>query len=260
MSGSLPKLRHPVVLAHGLLGFSQLVVAGIELASYFRGIPERLRKSGTEVHTPAVPPAGSIVRRAAALRDAVRAAAGRGKAHVVAHSMGGLDARQMITHMGMDERVLSLTTLGTPHLGSAIADEIVGRVGDRGRRWALGDAASALAGIGDLATAACRAFDDATPDVPGVVYMAVAGAVDPARVHPLLRVPAQHLADTEGPNDGLVTVRSASRWPGAEVWEADHVDMIGWRRALTGARAQSARDVIVRAGWARLVARLAALE
>ena len=36
--------------------------------------------------------------------------------------MGGLDARYMIASLGMEARVLSLTTVGTPHRGTAFAD------------------------------------------------------------------------------------------------------------------------------------------
>jgi len=42
--------------------------------------------------------------------------------HVVAHSKGGLDMRQMLTNMPADFGIRSLTTLSTPHHGSALAD------------------------------------------------------------------------------------------------------------------------------------------
>ena len=41
-----------------------------------------------------------------------------GKVNIIAHSLGGLDARQMLTHLGMGSRVASLTTVGTPHRGT----------------------------------------------------------------------------------------------------------------------------------------------
>lgn len=51
--------------------------------------------------------------------------------HIVAHSKGGLDARQMLGahYQGQMEstvKVLSLTTLSTPHEGSVLADAITG--------------------------------------------------------------------------------------------------------------------------------------
>ena len=42
--------------------------------------------------------------------------------------MGGLDSRYMISKLDMADRVLSLTTLGTPHRGTAFADWAVGKV------------------------------------------------------------------------------------------------------------------------------------
>ena len=42
--------------------------------------------------------------------------------------MGGLDARYLISRLGMADRVLSLTTLGTPHRGTSFADWGVSRL------------------------------------------------------------------------------------------------------------------------------------
>ena len=54
----------------------------------------------------------------------------KGPFHIIAHSMGGLDSRFLITHLQPEEdnRVLSLTTIGSPHHGSPIADLIVEQV------------------------------------------------------------------------------------------------------------------------------------
>lgn len=43
--------------------------------------------------------------------------------NIIAHSMGGLDARYYaISWLGLAERVASLTTIGIPHLGTPLAD------------------------------------------------------------------------------------------------------------------------------------------
>ena len=42
--------------------------------------------------------------------------------HLFAHSMGGLDSRYMISQLDMADRVLTLTTIGTPHRGTSFAD------------------------------------------------------------------------------------------------------------------------------------------
>src|SRR5438874_2494875 len=46
----------------------------------------------------------------------------RVKVNLVAPSMGGLDCRDMISSLGMADKVASLTTVGTPHHGSPVAD------------------------------------------------------------------------------------------------------------------------------------------
>ena len=44
--------------------------------------------------------------------------------NIIAHSKGGLDSKYMITKLGMEDKVASLTTLSTPHKGSIIASKI----------------------------------------------------------------------------------------------------------------------------------------
>ena len=63
-----------------------------------------------------------VAHRAAELKRFLRERFPNEKVHVIAHSMGGLDARYMISRLGMEDRVLSLTTVGTPHRGSKYAD------------------------------------------------------------------------------------------------------------------------------------------
>jgi triacylglycerol lipase len=58
--------KYPVVLAHGLLGFDELRLAGPLLpgVQYWRGIKEALTLKGVKVITATVPPSGSIETRA----------------------------------------------------------------------------------------------------------------------------------------------------------------------------------------------------
>ncbi|XHG09103.1 hypothetical protein AWENTII_012184 [Aspergillus wentii] len=81
--------KHPVVLAHGLLGFDELRLAGPYLpgVQYWRGIKEALSMKGIEVITATVPPSGSIEARAEELAKDIAIGA-RGKSvNIVAHSM-----------------------------------------------------------------------------------------------------------------------------------------------------------------------------
>ena len=59
-----PRLRHPVVLAHGMFGFDKIAIGGRD-HSYFRGVTAHLTGVGAEVHRPRLPSVayrGSYVR------------------------------------------------------------------------------------------------------------------------------------------------------------------------------------------------------
>ncbi|KAH1278103.1 hypothetical protein KXW42_009393 [Aspergillus fumigatus] len=82
--------KYPVVLAHGLLGFDELRLAGPLLpgVQYWRGIKEALTQKGVQVITATVPPSGSIEMRAEELVKDIDEGA-QGKAvNIIAHSMG----------------------------------------------------------------------------------------------------------------------------------------------------------------------------
>ena len=115
MSG--PQLKDAIVLVHGILGFDALstLFGPIE---YFREVRKMLRAACNLLpEPPQLNTAGSVKERAQELKDYLLSnpdVDGR-KVHLFAHSMGGLDARHMITHLGMANRVRTLTTIGTPH-------------------------------------------------------------------------------------------------------------------------------------------------
>lgn len=252
-----PKLNAPIVLAHGLLGFSRFEFAGMTLASYFNRIPELLSSTGNRVLQPVVPPTGSIRQRGQALKDEIQKITGTEPVHVIAHSMGGLDARWMITALDMAEQVVSLTTLSTPHRGTVFADRGV----DVASRWKLFGALRTLGlkdeAFFDLRTDRMQAFNDATPEVPEVRYFSVAGDPSRAAVLPLLRLSYDLIADVEGPNDGLVSVTSATWGEAIDVWNADHVNMVGW--ALPWQRVVG-RKFSVEAAYQSILKRLAGVE
>jgi triacylglycerol lipase len=118
-----------VVLVHGLLGFDKL-----NHLSYFNGVRQWFDE-GCQFIEPQLDPTGSIKDRATALQKAIQgcvpsADLSRGKAiHLVAHSMGGLDARYLVSTKGLDcgSWVASITTISTPHAGTVIADIVTGK-------------------------------------------------------------------------------------------------------------------------------------
>jgi triacylglycerol lipase len=228
-----PQLRHPVVLAHGFLGFDEVVVAGVR-HEYFRDLTGSLAKHARATHRPRVAPTGSIASRAEELARCIRALPDR-RVNVIAHSMGGLDARYAIARLGLGKRVASLTTIGSPHRGTPLADLGVA-AGERLRlRRALERLGIPLAALDDLTTAAMAGFNRATPDVPGVAYASVVGVAPARRTHPLLVPGHVYLQRAAGENDGLVPA-SSQRW--GEVLfeiEADHWAQVGWSKRFDAA-------------------------
>jgi triacylglycerol lipase len=249
---SVPRLRAPIVLVHGLLGFDRLRLGPWVLAEYFHAVPEVLAPCGNRVLVASLSPTAGIPERAGQLKAFLDRGVPGEPVHLFAHSMGGLDCRYLIRHLGMAPRVLSLTTLGTPHRGTAFADWGVGRL-QRWLRPLFHFANLPYQAFYDLCVARCTEFNTRTPDVPGVRYFSVAGRFR-AGWHALeWQLPAHILERTEGPNDGLVSVASARWGEDAEEWEADHLELVNWPRSWLPGRAR--RDHAP--DYVRLVRRLA---
>jgi triacylglycerol lipase len=222
-----PRVRAPIVLVHGLLGFDAVRVGGLNVLRYFPGVDDALRRAGNRVFTARLSPTAGVAQRAAELQTIVNREIPSEPFHIFAHSMGGLDSRYMISCLGMNDRVLSLTTLGTPHRGSSFADWGVRRLERVAkpllRRLALPDQA-----FYDLTTDACRAFNDAVHDVPTVRYYSVAGRCSFPWVGPHWLLPHAVVQRREGPNDGVVSVASATYGERTDVWTGDHLSLINW--------------------------------
>ena len=89
-----------VVLVHGLFGFDRVRVAGLTVVDYFPGIAEALEAAGNRVLVPCSsrPPASPTGPRSS--RTFLRESRPHEPVHLIAHSMGGLDARYMISRAG----------------------------------------------------------------------------------------------------------------------------------------------------------------
>lgn len=229
--------KHPIVLAHGLLGFDELRLAGKFLpgVQYWRGIKEALNANNIEVITTAVPASGSIEQRAVALMKDIKAKA-RGKTvNIVAHSMGGLDARHLISNLKpWDLEIKSLTTVGTPHRGSAFADWVFREIGEDNvpRVYKLLARLNLESGaFSQLTTKYMRdTFNPANPDDPTVRYFSYGAQFKPS-LWSIFRFSHEILDVIEGPNDGLVSVAS-SKWDErgyrGTLDGVSHLDLINW--------------------------------
>jgi triacylglycerol lipase len=256
MTSLVPRLQAPVVLVHGLLGFSRVQVGGRTVLNYFPGIFEAIEAAGNRVLAPTLSPTAGIGERARELKDFILAAVPTTPVHLLAHSMGGLDARYMISRLGMAPNVLTLTTLGTPHRGTAFADWGTQRLA-RLVRPVLEFLGMPYEAFYDLTRPRCQAFNAATPDAPNVRYFSVAARQDGNMLSPEWLLPYHIVHTLEGPNDGVVAVESARYGEHLEVWDGDHLSLVNWLHPPVPGHGDGELDRLPR--YAGLLRRLADL-
>jgi triacylglycerol lipase len=223
----IPRLRTPIVLVHGLFGFSRVQVAGCTVLDYFPGIVQALEAAGNRVLVPALLPTAGCAARAQQLKDFLLKHTPQEPVHLLAHSMGGLDARYMIARLGMDRHVLSLTTLGTPHRGSAFADWGTQRLA-RFVQPVFNFFGLPCQAFYDLTRQHCKAFNEQVRDAASVRYFSVAGRHDGNFYSPEWLLPYHVVLSLEGPNDGVVSVESARYGEDLDIWDGDHLSLVNW--------------------------------
>jgi triacylglycerol lipase len=238
--------KYPILLVHGA-GFRD----DTKVFNYWGRIPAELEKSGARVFYSSHDAWGSIEECAVQIREQVlriEAETGLSKLNIIAHSKGGLDSRYLVSSLGMEDKIASITTVSTPHHGSKTIDlvlrlpaflfmilcPLVSRfftlLGDR--KADFGTA------VRSFSTAAMKAFNEAHPDSPTVLYQSYAGRMLSPWSDLLFFWQNLIIGLIEGENDGLVTVESARHgdWKGLigaglglGISHADEVDL--WRKS-----------------------------
>ncbi len=251
------RTRYPLLLVHGA-GFRDL-----KLPLYWGRIPSALERRGAALFYGLQDCWASTETNAAALVrriDGILRETGAEKVNVIAHSKGGLEARMAASSLGAGEKIASITTIATPHHGSKTIDLLfrapkplfslsalavdnwIRLVGDRKPDF--------LAVCKGFTTERMAAFNRENPDCPGVLYQSFACVMR----HPFSDVnlsTANFIVNRiEGPNDGLVTVASASWGERVHVLHSNafrgisHLDAIDLRRApLTAKQGGGISDV-----------------
>lgn len=116
------KIQNPIVLIHGFFGFGD----GMSwLTRYFGDIPDLLRRNGATVYIAEVSQANTIEARGEQLYRQLQWW-GHDRYNLIGHSHGGLDARYVLETY--PEIVASVTTIGSPHHGSRVADYLYDKV------------------------------------------------------------------------------------------------------------------------------------
>ncbi|PJC71133.1 MAG: thioesterase [Zetaproteobacteria bacterium CG_4_8_14_3_um_filter_59_5] len=200
-----------IVLLRGMFG-----VARFLWWEYSHGAPKMLQDMGFTVLIPALPWGEPVAVRGAFLAGYLKDIPG--PLHLVAHSMGGIDARRYITHLGGHEKVVSLTTLSSPHRGSILAAQAMASPFSPWRH---------IHSVADLTPAAMDRFNAATPDMPGVIYRSYSAARPLCDQPWWVRPYGRQLTAAEGANDSQVSVTSAVWGEHVASLSADHYELIG---------------------------------
>ncbi|GAV48497.1 hypothetical protein ZYGR_0I07940 [Zygosaccharomyces rouxii] len=229
---------------------------------YWIGVKEKLEKKGCTVLVTKVPSFGSIEERALSLHSfleketqnlrhtatkneiynvkgddtASSIVPGPIKLNLIAHSMGGLDCRFLISKIkNKNYQVLSLTTVSTPHHGSEMADYVVNLIQDL-KKLAPSEPEKLILppSIHELTTKYMSFFNATTPNDPTVSYFSYGSCFSPRWFNTFYMTwKIIHNLSGGQPNDGMVTVQS-SKWGHFRgcLLDTDHLDIINWKNKL----------------------------
>lgn len=237
---SVIPLRTPLVLMHGLGLF-----AALQRGGHLHEEAMHLRSRGVRAYAPNVAPYHSIHVRAdmwKARLERVLEETGADQITLVAHSMGGLDARYLISTMGMHAHVGALVTVSTPHRGTPVAELVLNQP-DLVRDWvanvanyigmrALKDSTSdILQALSELTPEyVTDTFNRAVPDHPSVRYWSYAGCAGKETdvpLDPFFYLLNNYVYRREGVNDGYISVESAKWGTFLGTIDADHARQVG---------------------------------
>ncbi|MFY0683726.1 MAG: alpha/beta fold hydrolase [Balneola sp.] len=215
-------VKYPLFLCHGFGAIGSLVKP-----SPLHDPCMLMREHGVIAFAPNVVPYASIETRAknwVRLINKVCEDHGYEKINVVAHSMGGLDMRFALTHLGVSDKVASLTTVATPHHGTFLADLILKtpeiiteKLSDIvdwfGNSVYPREKSEVLSSVEQL----CRnyiqeEFNPNTPDLEGFPYFSYSAAVGKGTdysINPVFMFQNNQIFGKEDINDSFVSVKSA---------------------------------------------------
>jgi len=233
--------KYPIILVSGL-GFHDQN----RLMSYWSTIPDHLKLHGADIYTAQQEAFISIPDNAIKLKYRILdilEKTKKNKVNIIGHSKGGLEGRYVASRLGMDDHIASVTTLGSPHRGTHLADIILGRLPLPKFATArlvnlyatlLGDKRpDSLRAVVQVTTEGMKQFNEEVVDSKKVYYQSYASHVNKDYPNMLWKTIAYIIREYEGKNDGMVGIESAKwgNFRGIVKSEAassvSHADMVG---------------------------------
>jgi len=213
------EMKYPLILVHGV-GFRDKTLG----VNYWGRIPRYFAHEGIPFHYGGTEAWGSIETNGELLKKTIAtvlAKTGAEKVNILAHSKGGLEARYVISALGMEKYVASLTTMSTPHRGAKAMDvalkfplwlyRFVSIFVDLWARL-LGDLnPDFFRSSRQLAESWCSVFNRNYPDKGGIYYQSYASVLRFFFGDLLYLITWILVRIFDGPNDGLCPVESA-KW------------------------------------------------
>lgn len=233
------ELRNPVLLCHGYGA-----IASVVHPSPLYEICLLLRKHGVLAFAPNIVPYATIEIRAEQWADRIHTLIETysfKKLHIIAHSMGGLDLRYALNHSDIAPYTASLTTVATPHRGTALAEFVLntpelvkekfGELADWfGNNLFPNSKSDSVGAIHQLTREYVRErFNPANPDVAGIPYYSYSAAVGKGTdspLNPIYRYQNSMIYEKEGVNDSFVSVESAKWGEHAGTAPVSHIEQL----------------------------------
>ena len=213
------KTKYPILLVHGVF------FRDSEKFNYWGRIPKELEDNGAVCYYGNHQSAAAVAESAEELKERIEKIideTGCEKVNIIAHSKGGLDSRYMISVLGMDKYVASLTTINTPNRGCEFADYLLSRMSKElvngiANKYnytlkKLGDTnPDFISAVQDLTASKCKELNDKIVDSKNVYYKSVGSKLNVARGGRFpLNLTHDFVQGFDGDNDGLVGKKSFS--------------------------------------------------
>ncbi|MCL2793145.1 MAG: hypothetical protein FWD87_08630 [Spirochaetaceae bacterium] len=212
-------LKYPVGLVHGIFAHDRK-----SFIDFWGRIPEALTSRGIKVFLGNTDSWGDFESNALILKNTIEnilVETKKEKVNIIAHSKGGLDTRYLIWKHGFGDKIASLTSICTPHLGAEIADLIYDQKITHTRLIKkvlsifgklYGDTNPNLYNVNyNLTTAKMKEFNEKVIMDNRVFYQSLCATMDNAFDDLVFFYTYLYLKKVSGKNDGIVS-ESSTKW------------------------------------------------